>query len=55
MREKLDLDKGGIGGSARSGEAEERIETLAQRQEELAKVKGATGRPLDHARWIAQK
>lgn len=39
MRELLDPDRGGIGGSVRSGEAEERLETLAQRREELSKVK----------------
>lgn len=38
VRELLDPDRGGIGGSARSGEAEERLETLAQRREELSKV-----------------
>lgn len=38
IRELLDPDRGGIGGSARSGEAEERLETLAQRREELSKV-----------------
>lgn len=43
MREKLDLDKGGIGGSAKSGEAEERMETLALRQEELSKVVARRG------------
>lgn len=36
VREMLDPDKGGIGGSARSGEAEERVELLAQKREELA-------------------
>lgn len=38
MRELLDPERGGIGGSARSGEAEERLETLAQRRAELSKV-----------------
>lgn len=38
VRELLDPDRGGIGGSARSGEAEERLETLAERREELSKV-----------------
>lgn len=38
MRELLDPDRGGIGGNARSGEAEERLEALAQRREELSKV-----------------
>ena len=38
MRELLDPERGGIGGSAKSGEAEERLETLAQRRAELSKV-----------------
>lgn len=38
VRELLDPDKGGIGGSTRSGEAEERQEKLNQCQQELLKV-----------------
>lgn len=41
VRQLLDPDRGGIGGGARSGEAEERLETLAQRREELSKAMDA--------------
>lgn len=51
VRELLDPDKGGIGGSAKSGEAEERLEKLAQRREELSQ----TGRRLEVLRMAVEE
>ncbi|CAN0001495.1 unnamed protein product, partial [Sphacelaria rigidula] len=51
VRELLDPDKGGIGGSARAGEAEERLEKLAQLREELS----MTGRRLEVLRQAVEE